>query len=288
MNSTGFKKVVAYIFLDGRIVRADDDMLSALKPGELKANGVFETMRYHHGAIFLLDKHLGRLTQGLKTLDIPAPYSRKEIKDAIAVVLKINRLQDARVRVMIWREKSLGRICISALAYRPYPADKYRRGFNVVISKKRISQPAKGPVPKAIAYRPFYQAYQEAVSQGFDDALIINQAGEIVEASRANIFLVKAGVLFTPDLKCGCLKGITRQVVFSLAKDKGIRSRQARIKPAEMCAMDEIFMTNSLFGIMPVTAINGRKVKQGLAGPVTRTLMAAYRALDLAGQRMRI
>jgi branched-subunit amino acid aminotransferase/4-amino-4-deoxychorismate lyase len=120
-------------------------------------------------------------------------------------------------------------------------------------------------------------AMQEALRTGADEALMQNQAGEFVECSQTNVFFVNAGAALTPPLSAGLLPGITREFVLEMAAELGIPAREARITPADLESMDEVFVTGTTREVTPVTTIDGRPVGTGRPGPVTMRLLAHFR-----------
>jgi len=119
----------------------------------------------------------------------------------------------------------------------------------------------------------------QAQDKGFDEALILNSRGFIAEAARSNIFLVKGDALFTPTLSCGCLAGITRKVVFDLAKRNNIKIYEGRFILKDLYEADEAFLTNSLMGVMPLVAVEKHLIKKGLRGKITGYFIKKYNSL---------
>ena len=275
MRKTSRKKH-PHAFLDGRVIPLEAKLLKRLTPGRIKAPGVFETLLYDEGTVFLFDRHWSRLKKGLKILKMSCPYSRREMRRAIQRLLELNRPGCARVRLMVWCKRNV-HAAIVIVPYRPYPAGTYKKGFRVFISGLTIKHLPGRPAVKAVKYQPFADAYRDAIRRGCDEALLCNDEGYVVEASRANIFVVREGRLIAPRLTDGCLNGITRRVVLRLAKDRGIPCRTARISPRDLLGVGEIFLTNSLVGVMPVSRIRQHTIGAGQCGKMTRQLQAAYR-----------
>ncbi len=265
------------ISMDGQFIQADAALLGSLTPGVLKAQGVFETMSARKGRIIRLEDHLRRLSRGLKVLSIRRTGLFAAIRENICQVLKVNRLQDARVRVMVWQKRGPaspagGRLhrAIIAEPFHPPAARQYAKGFNVMLTS---GHRRRTPVPiKSLDYHIFRKSFQKARSAGFDDALLLNSKGELVEGSRTNIFLVKDGVLLTPPVAAGCLPGITRQAVLERARRLKIRCVSQPLKAADLLEADEAFLTNALLGIMPLTSVNSNPIGAGNPGAVTSRL----------------
>ena len=119
----------------------------------------------------------------------------------------------------------------------------------------------------------FLKAYQRAGTQGYDEALLLNHRGELVEGSRSNIFFLKDGTWCTPALASGCLKGVTRGVVLKIAQRMKMKTKQVIVTPQDFLNADEIFLTNSLIELMPLTSVDGKPVGNGKSGPVTLKIL---------------
>jgi len=128
--------------------------------------------------------------------------------------------------------------------------------------------------------RIFYDlSLKEARDKGFDEAIILNSRGIIAEASRSNIFWVKDKELFTPGLECGCLDGITRKAVFDLAKKYNFKIYTGNFTLQDLYTCDEAFLTNSLWGIMPLAVIEKETIGKGKCGKLTRFFIEKYNSL---------
>lgn len=266
---------VNVIFLDGRMVRADPALVDSLAPGVVQGEGVFETMRAREGKIGDLKEHLDRLWKGLKFLNIRPPYPTERLEYYLYRTLKVNGFRQARVRLAVWREKRHVRTAVVCRPFRGHSGDKYRRGFHAVVSDIRRKKTRSSHI-KSMDYACFRRAFAQAKNKGFDEAILLNGRQEIVEGSRTNIFFVHQGVLCTPAIHCGALNGITRQQVIRRARREKIPVRMVAAGIRELFRADEAFVTNSLIGVMPLTAVAGRPVGSGKAGPVTQKLLRAY------------
>ena len=263
------------LFLDGKMIKADTLLMDSLTPGVLWGEGVFETMRARDGEIGDLKKHLSRLLKGLNAFDIRVPYSQKRLKQYLYRTIKANGLRQARIRLAIWKERRVLRIAIVCQPFAGYSDEKYKKGFKAVLSDIKRKK-TKVTHIKSLDYRVFRNAFLEAENAGCDEAVLLNDRGEIVEGSRTNIFFVKGGVLYTPAIKCGALNGITRQQVIRRAREEKVPCRIVAVDVRALFQADEAFVTNSLMGVMPLTGVAGRPVGSGRVGPVTQKLLYAY------------
>ena len=262
-----FKK---FLWLDGEMVEAKPSLLKSLTPGVLRAKGVFETMRVSNGKAALLEAHLKRMSRGLNVLNLFRPKSLAAIPENISQLLKINRLKNARVRLMVWQKGGGVHGAIVVEPFKIPTAQQYKEGFKGMLANGHRRQT---PVPiKSLDYAIFRESLRKARAAGFDEALLVNSKGELVEGSRTNIFLVKDNCLFTPPIKSGCLPGVTRQAVLECARKLKLRCAAKTLKARDLLEADEAFVTNALLGIMPLTRVGSKPIGTGKPGPVTRRL----------------
>lgn len=267
------------LFLDGLLIPAEESFIETLLPSRLTGKGVFETMRAYNATIFLLEEHLDRLTEGLDRLNIRFLYTKGQLRRYLYHSLRLNKLEDARLRLTVWQEKGKVRNSIVTLPYRPYPESKYKQGFRACISLIRRDEHSRLLRIKSIKYLPFMRASLQAERRGNDEAILVNRKGYIVEGSRTNIFYVKEDVLYTPALSCGCLEGITRRKIIEIAKQKGMRVKEVTVRPQQLFTSDEAFLTNSLLEVMPLSRIEKHVIGNGRAGTLTKKLLSSYREL---------
>jgi branched-chain amino acid aminotransferase len=278
------------VYLNGSLVSRDRARISPLDYGFLYGFGLFETMRAYNGRIFRIESHLKRLEYAASILGLQIDVT--ELKEAAQDTIYANQLQDARIRITV----SAGEgemvpdpttctnptVMVTAGQYHPYPEQTYDRGFSVSISSIRRNSGSLLAELKSTNYLESLLARQKARSSGFDDAILLNDKGLLAEASTSNIFIVSGGILRTPGKQNGLLSGITRDIVLKLALQIGIDIAEQDIELDELVHADEIFLTNSLIEVMPVTRIDMKPVGNGKPGPVTRKMMEAYRSLVIA------
>jgi 4-amino-4-deoxychorismate lyase len=165
---------------------------------------------------------------------------------------------------------------VIARQYNPYLLKKYRHGFSTCVSGFRQNEYSILARIKSTNYLLCKLAYLEAKEKGFDEAIILNNRGYVAETSRSNIFLVKDGQVFTPSLSCGCLEGITRRAIFDLAKRNHIEIFEGNFTIQDLYDADEVFLTNSLMGVMPINSIKRQPMRRG---KITQLFMTQYNLL---------
>ncbi|MFA5059444.1 MAG: aminotransferase class IV [Candidatus Omnitrophota bacterium] len=267
------------IFINGKMVLASPADLRALTPGAINKYGVFETMRACQGRIFFFKEHWDRFCFGLRKLKIKISYSPNEINTISKVVLNANHLDEARLRWEIWREKKIVRFAIVALPYAELSKQKFRRGLKSVIVPVRIDRAQGQSRVKSLFYTAYFKAYKLAKEKKCDEAILLNRQGFLAEGSRSNIFVIRKNILLTPALSCGCLKGITRQCILKIAKEKRIICREKNLTEESLFNAQEAFLTNSLWGIIPITFVNGKMIAKGKPGEITSLLSKRYKHL---------
>lgn len=250
-----------FIWLDGGLVPWRQANVHVLTHGLHYASSVFEGMRAYDGAIFALGQHSRRLRESAHILGFDLPWSVEEIDAACIATLEANGLTDAYVRPIAWRgSEQMG---VSALRTKPHMAiacwawgsyfDPGAAGLRLDIAPWRRPPPHCAPVQAKAAglYMIATMSKHHAEGRGFDDALMFDHRGQVAEATAANAFFVKDGVLHTPTPDC-FLDGITRQTVIGLARRRGIEVVERAIWPEELEGFEQFFLTGSAAEIVPV------------------------------------
>ncbi len=270
------------IFLDGQYKKISQDALKVLSPGVLKGLGVFETLLCQDGKVFFFREHYRRFLHGCDRYVLPKPLILGEIKNIVAQLLRENKLKDGRVRLAAWRRGWELHFAIVVIPHCVFPSSVYERGFCACIYPKRMDRSFELAKVKSLDYGFFLKAYEYALEHDCHEAVFLNSAGEIVEGSRSNIFFVKDAKLLTAPLSSGCLAGVTRQAVLSVAKSLKIKTALVVTTLESFQNSDEAFLTNALIGIMPLTKFSGHKIGIGRPGPLTLRLFKSYKKLSQA------
>jgi branched-chain amino acid aminotransferase len=276
-----------FVYLDGHFVARERARVSIYDHGFLYGDGIYETMRAYEGKLFLLKRHLARLKHSADAISLKLPLSLERIGDALHESLRVNKLQEAYVRLHISRgpgEIGLDpALCVAPTMviitkpFHDYPAAYYERGVAAAIVKTRRNHPlALPPSIKGTNFLNNILAKIEAVKARAYEGIMLNWEGYVAEGTISNIFMVKKGVLCTPHLDTGILEGVTRDLVLRLAKRNKIPAREAMLRPKDLLSADESFITNTTMEIMPVTTMDKKKIGKGLPGPVTAALRQAY------------
>lgn len=267
------------IFLNGKFIPPEEAKISVLEPGFLYGWGLFETMRSYQGRIVYFDAHLERIKQSSRLLGIDSAYSQAELKKIIKKTGALNKNKDACVRLSLYKTKDGAITLVVARKYQPYGPGQYREGLKVCISSFRQGQDSFLSRLKTTNYLFYQLAYQEAKKKGFEEAVIMNNRGYLCEGARTNLFFVKNKQIFTPSLECGCLDGITRRVIFDLAKKHHLKIYAGKFTPPELYAAEEAFLSNSLMGIMPIASLEREQIGKHRPGEISSFLIQRYNSL---------
>ena len=262
-----------FIWLDGKIVSETHATVSALDPAVQIGSGVFEVMRAYHGAPFLIDRHLARMRKSAEAFGYRFRPTDKAVEQGARAVLKANKLESAYVRFVL---TGGGSFMILAKPLPPIPAAWYRTGARVDFAPWRRDPCAPLYGHKTLNYLENVLTMSRARERGLADYLFQSIDGRVLEGCVTNAFLVKRGRLRTPALE-GILPGVTRGVVIKLAKKLKIPVDECRLEPRDFERADEVFLTNALIEVLPVSRIGDRII--GKPGPITRSLMQGYEEL---------
>ena len=279
------------IWMDGELVPWREAKIHVLTHTLHYGMGVFEGIRaYKTGsgpAIFRLDDHVNRLFQSAHILSMPMPYDRQTLIDACRNVVRENNLETAYIRPMCYygaegmglRADNLRvHAIVAAWAWGSYlGSEGLEKGIRIKTSSYTRHH-VNITMCRAKAngnYMNSMLALQEALNGGYDEALFLDNEGYVAEGSGENIFLVRKGKLFTPDLT-SALEGITRDTVITLANDLGLQVIEKRITRDEVYVADEAFFTGTAAEVTPIRELDNRVIGSGMRGEITEKLQHLY------------
>lgn len=276
-----------FIWMDGKILPWREANVHILTHGLHYASAVFEGERCYSGNIFKDKEHSDRLIRSAHFIDMKMDLTSEQISKAKREILDANKLTDAYLRPVAWRgseqmgisaQATLTHVAIACWEWPSYFSPEMReKGVSLQTSKWRAPMPDTAPTQSKASclYATHTMAKHTAEANGYTDALMLDYRGLVAEATGANIFVIKNGVIKTPIPDC-FLNGLTRQTVIGLAKDLGFPIEEARIKPEELIEADEIFLTGTAAEVSAVGKIDNTEYK---VGPITRQLRDTYEAL---------
>jgi branched-chain amino acid aminotransferase len=281
------------IWIDGDLVAWQEAKTHVASFGLHNAGCVFEGIRVYGGRPFALREHCERLAASARALGFELPCGADDLRRVIQRTIDANGHHEAYVRPVAWRGSEVvgidptGTAVHLAVLVLPWPRrerDDPTLGVSLCASQWRRPGPRAAPTQAKASchYVTGALALQEANAAGYDDALLLDDRGRVAEATGANVFAVRGGVITTP-IADSALAGITRRIVLTLARDIGLDVVEARVTPAQVRDADEVFLTGTACEIQPVCAVLDRRLPAG--HPVTDLLRAAYVELTRGGVR---
>lgn len=280
------------IWMDGKLVDWRDANIHVLTHTLHYGCGVFEGLRAYKTdigtAIFRLDDHTRRLINSARILRMTIPYDTQELNQAQKQAVTANKLESAYIRPLAWiGSQRMGvspkgntiHTMVAAWEWGAYLGeDGMRNGIRVKTSSfTRHHVNITMTQAKAVGnYTSSILSNMEATDDGYDEALLLDSAGFVSEGAGENIFIIRDGVIYTPDLSAGALNGITRNTVFHIAEDLGLEIVQKRITRDEVYICDEAFFTGTAAEITPIRELDNRAIGTGTRGEITERIQNAY------------
>jgi len=279
------------IWLDGEMVPWRDAKVHVLTHTFHYGMGVFEGVRAYKAeqgtAIFRLEEHTERLFRSAKILNMSMPFDKDEINEATCAAVRENNLESGYIRPMVfYGSEGMGlradnlrtHVMIAAWEWGSYLGDDNMKNGIKVRTSSYTRHHVNITMCKAKAngnYMNSMMALQEAMACGCDEALLLDVDGFVAEGSGENFFLVRDGIIYTPELT-SALEGITRETVMQIAAECGYEVREKRITRDEVYVADEAFFTGTAAEVTPIRELDGRAIGNGGRGPVTEKLQALY------------
>ena len=287
-RTTGVRE--AKIYIDGKFYSEANAKVSVFDHGLLYGDGIFEGIRFYNGRVFRLEQHLERLWNSARSICLEIPMTRQEMTEALLETIRQNHLRDGYIRLIVTRGVgNLGlnpeqcknpSVIIIVATIALYHEDFYRKGLSIVTVATRRSNPASlNPAVKSLNYLNNVMARIEANLASADEALMLNDAGNVAECTADNVFIIKHGQIFTPPITAGALQGITRSVVFDIAGEFDIKVIEADFTRHDIFVADECFLTGTAAEIIPVVKADGRIIGDGKPGPITMRIIARFREM---------
>jgi branched-chain amino acid aminotransferase len=284
-------QLTGHIWLDGEMVPWQEAKVHVLTHTFHYGLGVFEGVRAYNtsqgAAIFRLQEHTDRLFRSAHILRMEMPFDKGTLSEAQRLVVRANGLDEAYIRPMCFLgSEGMGlradnlktHVMVAAWAWPSYMDPEARdRGIRVATSSYTRHH-VNITMCKAKAngnYINSILALREALDAGFEEALLLDNEGYVAEGSGENVFLVRNGVLYTPELT-SCLEGITRDSIIRIAEDQGLTVKEKRITRDEVYVADEAFFTGTAAEVVPIREVDHRTIGTGVRGPITETLQRIY------------
>jgi branched-chain amino acid aminotransferase len=280
------------IWMDGELVDWAEAKIHVLSHALHYGSGVFEGIRAYETqrgpAVWHLDEHLRRLFRSAKLYHMDLPYTHDQLIEATKQVIRVNELPSCYIRPIAFR--GYGELGVNPLhapvnvtiAVWPWGAylgeEALEQGVRIKISSwRRNSQNSLPAAAKADGqYINSVLAKVESLKAGYDEAIMLNEAGFITDGSGENVFAVRDGTIFTPPTQAGCLDGVTRNSVITLAREADYDVREENLVRTDLYNAEEVFFTGTAAEITPIREVDDRLVGAGHRGPVTKELQDAF------------
>jgi branched-chain amino acid aminotransferase len=278
------------VYIDGSFIDWNEAKISVFDHGFLYGDGVFEGIRAYHKKAFKLQEHVNRLYMSAKAIMLDIPVKKEEMQKIILDTLRINKIDNGYVRVVVTRGKGdLGldpwkcphhSLIVIADKIKLYADELVENGIEIATVPTQRSVPAiLDPRIKSLNYLNNIMAKIEAKNAGFTEAIMVTREGYVTECTGDNIFIVAKGDVITPPISVGILEGITRDVVMALARESGLRIREEIFARYDIYNADECFLTGTAAEIAPVIKVDSRKIGTGKPGQITLSLIQKFREL---------
>jgi branched-chain amino acid aminotransferase len=273
-------------FMDGQYLPMSEAKISVLDWGFLHSDATYDTVHVWNGRFFRLDLHLDRFFGGLEKLRMTIPFDRDGVAEVLQNCVALSGHRSSYVEMICTRgasptfsrdpREAVNRFMAFAVPYGSVAnAEQMQRGLHVAISSTvRIPPASVDPAIKNYHWLDLVRGLYDAYGRNAETALILDTQGNVAEGPGFNVFVVRNGALKTPA--SGVLPGITRRTVFDLCAELGLPATAAAVSVDALRNADEVFITSTAGGIMPVTVLDGRPVANGTVGPVTRQLTELY------------
>lgn len=282
------------VYMNGAYVPADQASISIFDYGFLRGDTVYDTTSAWHGWIFKLDAHVGRLYDSLRAVQLEIPLSPEELKQAMVETTRRCGLRDAYIKSLVTRGRPQDgmrdlrtctpNIIIFVTSYVwILPPEKFDSGARVNIASVRSIPPQSlDPRIKSVSRLHFDLASLETYAAGMDETIMLDLDGYVTEGPGFNVFMVKNDALYTSP--SGILRGITRETVMELAEEARIDMQVTPLTAYDLLAADEVFLSSTAGGVMPVVEVEGRRIGDGKVGTVTRQIHTLYWQMRASGR----
>ena len=273
-------------FVDGRFVPVAEARVPILDWGFLRSDATYDVAHVWRGSFFRLEDHLDRFERGVARLRMSPPYDRAEIRELLIECVRLSGLRDAYAEIVCTRGvpppgSRDPRECENNFFAFAVPfvwiaePEKQERGLHATIGRvRRIGPESVDPTVKNYHWLDLELGLYEAYDHGGETVILVDREDNVVEGPGFNVFAVKEGGIATPSR--GVLEGITRKTIIELADEHEIALEQRAVPAEEVRRADEVFLTSTAGGVIPVTTVDGEPVGDGAPGPVTLRLREAY------------
>jgi branched-chain amino acid aminotransferase len=283
--------MAATVNVNGLISAEEDAVISVFDHGFLYGEGIYETLRTYGGRLFLYDRHMRRMRNSARLIDLALPFTDDKLAALIRDTIAAAKLDNAEAYVRVLVTRGIGELSYDLKATPnpswviivkpliPPAAEIYENGVKVVLVDVVRNHPQSvNPMIKSNNLMNSALAAQQALKRGGFEAVMRNYRGELTECTQSNLFIVQNGVALTPPLESGLLPGITREFLFEIGRDAEIDVREEVLRDDNLFDADEAFLTSTTREVLPIVAVDESTIGTGAPGPVTEKLLRAFRS----------
>ena len=264
------------VFHNDALLPIEKVRLSPGQAGLICGWGIFTTIRIARGEAFAYERHWRRLEKDAGLIRMPIPYTAAKVRVHLHEVIRANKVTEGCARIyMVYNQVGFWQSDepkpqVDLIIYSA-PLPQFREPLRLGLRPQGRHAAAPLAGVKSISWLPNVWAVAEAVKEGFDEVVLLNERGEVAECTAANIFAVKNRKIYTPPLSSGCLEGVTRGILFEIAPEAGVPIVEQTLRPEELYSADEIFISSTNRNLIGVGEIAGHAIATA-PGPVTRQL----------------
>ena len=282
------------IYINGEYFQRSEAKVSVLDSGYLLGDGVWEGIRLHKGHLVHLDEHLDRLYSGAETLAMDIGLSKVEVKQALETTIQKNRMKsDVHIRLIVSRgikktpyqspKVTMGNPTIDVIPENKKASEEVKKkGITLAKVTTRRDHTVQDPRVNSLSKHNCIAACIEADRLGVDEGLMLDPHGFVATCNSTNFFMVHSGEVWTSTGEY-CLNGVTRGAVIRLCREYDVSVQEKNFIPENVYSADEIFVTGTFAGVIPVILVDDNKIGGGMRGPLTKNLQNWY-ALDIEKQ----
>lgn len=243
-----------YASINSTLISADNVFISAVGEGVAYGYGLFETLKIVNGTIIFMEEHFNRLRKGCTELGLHFNYDLKNLQKYAEELIRLNSIFFGSLKILYLKNKNQYDLLITTNE-NIYTVEKYMKGFHICIASAKRNPHSKLTYIKSNNYLENLMEKANANMKGFDEAIYFNVDDNLSEGSYTNIFFVRDNTVYTPSISCGLLPGIMRDKVIDLINKLSIKLEIGQFHKEDLLGAEEIFLTNSLMEIMPVTKL---------------------------------
>ena len=261
------------------ILDAHQKSLSAGQVGVMNGWGVFSTLRVQEGVLFAFERHWERMQRDAARMHVPFPADRHSVRTRLMRLIEANSAWNATLRIVVVRNHGglfQGPDLVREYEVIAFTADLNPWGTSVKLAIKPFGRYAQNEFAgtKVLSWAQNLTWYEEAHQRGLDEMILLNERGEVCECTSANLFIARGSEVFTPPLNSGCLPGVTRALLLEEIRVPGISAAEKTLLPKDLEESDQVFITSTTRDFLPVSHIEGLKVRSG--GDVVAALTRAF------------